>query len=292
MKKSFLSELFNKMFHSGSIVNLFIGINILVFVVIRLLMVVESIFNLSHELSSLLVLNLAMPPQLPLLAYKFWTPFTYMFAHQGFFHIFFNLLWLYWMGRIFEEFLKTRQFIFTYIAGGLSGALLFIAAFNLLPGLNQSPLATSAPLIGASAGIMAIIVGTATLLPDYSIMLLLFGEIKLKYLVVGYVVLDVLLIAEQPGTSFAHIGGALLGFVYIRQLKNGNDWSKLFERKKTPLKVVSKGNTRTGSVHSKTSQEIIDRILDKISHSGYDSLSKHEKEQLFNASKNNESQEK
>ena len=112
----------------------------------------------------------------------------------------------------------------------------------------------------------------------------MFGAVRLKYLALAFVIIDFLSIAaSNPGGSIAHLGGALLGFVYIKQLQNGNDWSKIFQ-KRTKLKIVSNQRTRS-SVNSLPDQEIIDGILDKISKSGYESLSKKEKEQLFNASK-------
>jgi len=139
-------------------------------------------------------------------------------------------------------------------------------------------------ILGASASVSAIVIAVATLLPDYSIMLLLFGAVRLKYLALAFVIIDFLSIAaSNPGGGIAHLGGALLGFLYIKQLQNGNDWSKIFQKQKK-LKIVS--NQKTGSIVNRLpDQDIIDGILDKISKSGYESLSKKEKEQLFNASK-------
>jgi hypothetical protein len=130
---------------------------------------------------------------------------------------------------------------------------------------------------------MAVIAAAATLLPDYTIRLLLIGGVRLKYLALVYFVLDLIGIAgSNPGGSIAHIGGAVLGFLYIKQLQNGSDWSNIL-RKKRKLTIVQKGNptVRTSKLPD---QEIIDQILDKISKSGYDSLSSKEKEQLFKAS--------
>ncbi|WP_374165654.1 rhomboid family intramembrane serine protease [Arcticibacter sp. MXS-1] len=282
MKRSISNELWYKVVQSGSRLNLFIGINAAIFVLLGLLAVAEFLFTGGAPLADWLTLQLSVPAYLPSLAGKFWTPFTYMFAHRELFHFFFNMLWLYWMGRIFEDFLNKRQFTFTYLAGGIAGAVLFIIAYNIFPAFKET-VALSPPLIGASASVMAIVVATATLLPDYSISLLFFGAVRLKFLVLVYVLLDVIGIAGlNAGGSIAHLGGALFGFIFIKQLQAGHDWSKIFDRKKR-LRVI-KNDTRSKQASSVPDQEVIDNILDKISRSGYDSLTKKEKEQLFKAS--------
>ena len=284
MSRSIFNELKFKMFNSGSRLNLFIGINIIVFFGLGILRTIEWLFTREIAVTTWIVDQLTVPAYLPELLYKPWTLLTYMFSHTGLLHFIFNVLWLYWMGRIFEDFLNSRQFTFTYIAGGLIGAILFLAFYNFLPAFREVILQSPA-LIGASAGVMAIVVATATLLPDYSIMLLFFGQVRLKYLVLIYVALDIIGISGlNPGGSIAHLGGALLGFIYIKQLQAGHDWSKIFSKRRK-LKVVQRN---TSSSYSSTSnipdEEIIDRILDKISKSGYNSLTKQEKEQLFRAS--------
>lgn len=281
MNKSIFSDLYYKVFKSGNPLFLFIGINVLVFLLVQLVKLVEFLMTGSKAASEWINLQLSMPAALVPLLYKFWTPLTYMFAHTGLFHILFNLLWLYWLGRIFLDFLNNRQFIFTYLAGGLAGAALFIIAYNVFP-VFQSSL-PNAVLIGSSASVMAVVAATATLLPDYTIRLLLLGDVRLKYLALVYFVIDLIGIAgANPGGSIAHIGGAILGFLYIKQLRNGDDWSKIF-RKKRKLTIVQKHNP-TAKLTRLPDQEVIDQILDKISKSGYDSLSSKEKEQLFKAS--------
>ena len=280
MNRSVFSDLYYKVFKSGNPLFLFIGINVLVFLLIQLVAVFEFLSG-SSGASLWLMKQIAMPAHLLTLINKFWTIITYMFGHDGLFHILFNMLWLYWLGRIFLDFLNKRQFIFTYLAGGLAGAALFIIAYNVFPVFQPSlPLAV---LIGASASVMAVVAATATLLPDYSIRLLLIGSVRLKYLALAYFILDLIGIAgTNPGGSIAHIGGAILGFLYIKQLRSGKDWSKMF-RKKRKLTIVQKDNPMA-KASKLPDQEIIDQILDKISKSGYDSLSSKEKEQLFKAS--------
>jgi len=205
-----------------------------------------------------------------------------MFAHRDFFHLLFNMLWMYWMGQIFMDFLNKRQFIFIYFSGGLIGALLYVLAYSTIPVFENNALKSI--LIGSSASVMAIVVSTATLVPDFTIRLMLFGTVRLKYLALAYFVLDIIgMGGGNPGGSIAHIGGAIMGFIFIKQLQNGNDFSKILT-KRSKLKVVKRTENTTAK-NNFTDQDTIDSILDKISQSGYDSLSKTEKEQLFKASK-------
>lgn len=195
------------------------------------------------------------------------------------------MLWLFWMGRIFLDFLKPRQFHLVYLAGGVMGAVIYALAYNIFPVF--APYVPGAIIIGSSASVMAIAVATATLVPDYSMNLMFIGNVKLKYLLMAYIVIDLISIASQnPGGSFAHLGGALFGFVYIKLLQGGNDLSGWFERKPT-LKVVrnDKPNAGARNKSNKVNQKEVDAVLDKVSKSGYDKLSREEKEILFKASK-------
>ncbi|WP_257666597.1 rhomboid family intramembrane serine protease [Parapedobacter tibetensis] len=284
MKTSLFSDLWHKAFHSGNPLYLFIAINILVFVVVNALSLVTALGVTDMPLSAYLSAWLQLPASVSSWLYKPWTIVTYMFTQQGFFHLLFNMLWLFWLGIIFLDFLKKRQFIFVYLAGGLVGGLLYLLAYNLIPVFKADAYRTV--LIGSSASVSAVVFATATLLPDYSIRMLFFGNVKLKYLALAFIVIDVLAIAGlNAGGSIAHIGGALLGVVYIKQLQNGNDWSLILrQRKKRKLRVV-RNDTPTQEEPLVPNQEVIDRILDKISQSGYESLTKAEKEALFKASK-------
>lgn len=282
MNKNVIRELYDHVFQSGDRLSLLIGINVLVFLLINLIALFEFLFTSITPVADWLTMQLSVPAHLSVLPYKFWTILTYMFTHRALFHLLFNMLWLYWMGRIFLDFLNKRQFIFTYLAGGLSGALIFILAYNTLPVLAASNTPTS--MLGASASIMAIVVATATLVPNYAIRLLLFGDVRLKYLALAYLIMDIIGISGgNPGGNIAHIGGAILGFIYIKQLQNGNDWSKIF-KKRSKLRVVKKQN-EAKSDSTAINQAVIDSILDKISKSGYESLTPSEKKQLFKASK-------
>ena len=279
-----------KMLRSGNKLNLLIGINVIVFLAINIPAVIEQFFTGFGNSNILYYSNeyLAATALLPKLLTHFWTPFTYMFMHAGILHILFNMLWLYWMGQIFEEYLGNKRTIGLYIMGGLSGAVLFIAAYNLLPAFSHNPILLSIPFVGASASVMAIVVATATLLPNYAISLMFIGPVKLKWLVFVILVIDFLgTVGPNAGGEIAHIGGALFGFIYIKQLQKGHDWiggiNNLF-KSKSKLKVVPGNSNKNTSEFPR--QEEIDRILDKISQSGYDSLNKQEREILFRASKN------
>lgn len=235
---------------------------------------------------------------------KPWTLITYFFTHEGFFHILFNMLNLYWFGMLVNEYLGNRKLLSLYVLGGLAGGLLYIAMYNLLPVFSDR--GVNAQLIGASASVLAVVVAAATLLPNYTFNLLLIGPVKIKYIAIALVLMSWAFAREGSGNAggnIAHLGGALIGWLFIKQLQRGNDLGRpilavtdffagLFKRR-PKLKVTH----RTGSTFSngrrsgtasqpggRPSQHEIDRILDKISSSGYESLSKEEKQKLFQAS--------
>ncbi len=289
---SIYDELKLKVFQSGNRVNFLIAINVLVFVTLSLFGVFEYLFTKQKIYSTLVNDYLAVPTYLPTLLNRFWTPFTYMFMHAGFFHILFNMLWFYWLGNIFQEYLKGKKLTFVYLAGGLSGAFFYILCYNLFPAFEDVKMISFA--VGASAAVTAVVVATATLLPDYTLSLMFFGPVKLKWIALVYIVIDLISIAgPNAGGHLSHLGGAIFGFLYIKSLQNGSDWGKPFENffdAKPKLKVVSKNYNAGVNIKKNTipDQELIDKILDKISQNGYNNLSKREKEILFNASENNE----
>jgi membrane associated rhomboid family serine protease len=276
-----------KVLQSGSRINLLIGINILVFLLINIPSVILGLLG-NDMLNGFAAEYLALPANLSKLAIRFWTPITYMFMHAGVFHILFNMIWLYWMGQIFEEYLGNKRLVGLYLMGGLAGAVFFVAAYNLFPAFSGTPL-MYATVVGASASVTAIVIATATLLPDYTIYMMFLGPVKLKWIALFFIVIDFLSIAgPNAGGEIAHLGGALFGFIYIKQLSRGNDLGRPVDQLfNTPpkVKVVSQNKTYQQQAPSVPRQEEIDHILDKISQSGYESLNKHEKEVLFRASK-------
>ncbi|MES2108056.1 MAG: rhomboid family intramembrane serine protease [Bacteroidota bacterium] len=277
-----------KMLRSDSKIPMLIGINIIVFLLVNIASILETLVFRTHNIDFFSDKYLLLTANLHELPLRFWTPVTYMFMHAGPLHILFNMLMLYWFGQIFEDFLGKKRTLGLYFLGGLAGGALYILCYNTLPFFTHDNAAATSTLVGASASVMAVIVATATQLPNYTISIIFIGPVKLKWLVLFFLILDFLGTAgPNAGGEIAHLGGALIGFVYIKQLQKGNDWiariSGIFKAK-PKLKVVSKNSS--GKSDGKPRQEEIDLILDKISQSGYDSLSKQEKEVLFRASSN------
>ncbi|MEX0966327.1 MAG: rhomboid family intramembrane serine protease [Bacteroidia bacterium] len=275
-----------------------IFINLAIFVATGLLYVLFRWFLLSPGWFDELYRWLAVPSNPLTLLTRPWTLVSYQFIHSmdSWLHIIFNMLILFWFGRIFMEYLGNRKLLSVYLAGGIAGALLYILIYNLVPLFQR--VSDISILYGASASVLAILVATATLLPDYSIRLILIGAVRLKYIALFLVIIDLLSMAgSNAGGSIAHLGGAAYGFIYIRQLQSGRDigqwvnllvdWLGGFFRKGPNLRVSDMGDRsqpkKSGGL-SEVSQEQIDAILDKIAKSGYDSLTKKEKDILFKAS--------
>lgn len=272
-------------------------INVAVFLIINLSKVAFQLFNIDFSGFDTIIRKLAVPASLNSLITQPWSILTYAFLHENFMHILFNMLWLYWMGNILAEYLGNKKLLSTYILGGISGALLYILFFNIFPLFTNA--VNSSVALGASGSVLAITIAVATLLPDYTIFLLFLGPVKMKYIALFSVLLDLISISgSNAGGHIAHLGGALFGFIYIKQLKKGNDLAKGFNRvadfisnifnPKPKMKVAYKnyGTKKNSAARNEPDQETIDRILDKISQSGYTSLTKEEKELLFKASGN------
>jgi membrane associated rhomboid family serine protease len=225
-----------------------------------------------------------------------WGLFTYMFVHEDLLHYLFNMLVLYWTGRIFTEFLGGVKLVSVYILGGLVGGSLYVAAYNFFPAFTHS--VEVSRLIGASAGVCSVLVAIATLVPDYSVHLILLGPVRIKYIALFLFLLYLISIPlGNAGGNISHIGGALTGFIYTRALRSGIKPGQWLDWFSTILSSLSNRKSRLRMVHGKSNkpagqsvprQEVIDAILDKISKSGYSSLSKDEKETLFKASKEHE----
>ena len=242
---------------------------------------------------------IVLPAAVEQFIFRPWTLVTYFFAHTGLFHIFFNMLFLYYFGQIIKEYLGSHRLVNLYVLGGLSGGLLYLVLYNLVPFYSSG--AANTALLGASGAVYAVVVGAATLMPNLTFSLILIGPVRIVYIAIFFVLTSFIAIdGANAGGNMAHLGGALIGFVFIRQLQRGRDigqpveWTLNFFRglfrKKPRLKVTHReprtaaarpnGQRRSG----KPNQEEIDEILDKISRSGYDSLTKEEKQKLFSAS--------
>src|SRR5690606_12869080 len=221
MYGNFWDNLRNAFKHSDNSLYKLIAINILVFFVVLVFRVFMTIGGLGNLYTTALS-YLMMPASLPRLATQPWSIFTYMFLHEGIFHILFNMLFLYWFGQLIHQFLGSRKLANLYILGGLAGALFYVLIYNISPYFNTS--LNSSLMLGASAGVFAIVVGAATLSPNTTFHLILLGPVKIKYIAIFYVILSFANSAgANAGGELAHLGGALLGYLYIVQLRKGID---------------------------------------------------------------------
>lgn len=272
-------------------------INVLVFVVLLLGRVILRLSTQTDDVFESIMDYIALPANPGILLTRPWTLFSYFFTHREFFHIIFNMLNLYWFGMIIREYLGDRKLVSLYILGGLLGGLFFLLFYNLIP--YYQPRAVYASMIGASASTLAVTVAAATLLPNYTFNLLLIGPVKIKYIAAFFVLLSISgAIGDNAGGNLAHLGGAFLGFLFIKQLQRGSDLGRpvhavadffrnLFKPRpavKVTYRNQKRASTLAGAGGVEPSQTEIDVILDKISHSGYESLSKEEKQKLFRAS--------
>lgn len=278
-------------FKEGSVLTQLVYINLGVFLFVKILGV---FFYLAGQ-PYLLVEWLSVPSNTNELISKPWTLLTYMFMHAGFIHLLFNVLGLYWFGKLFLQYLDGDKLLSVYLLGGFSGAFLYLFAYNFIPVLESS----NAVLLGASGSIYAILVAIAFYDPNREIMLPLVGSYKLKYIVAFYVLLSVIGISStNAGGNIAHLGGAVWGWFYIMQLRKGKDngagfvafiksIGKFFKRK-NHLTVTHKQPPRDDYEYNRNKnaqQNDINKILDKIAKSGYESLSSKEKELLFKQGK-------
>jgi len=283
-------------FKTGSMLTRLIYANLAVFVAVLLTELV--LFFMNQGIENPIIEYGQIPSDLNLLLKRPWTILSYMFMHKGFLHILFNILWLFWMGQIFLQYLSGKKLLSVYILGGFSGALLYLIAYNTIPVFTN----TLGVMIGASASVYAVTFAIAFYVPNFTLRLLLIGEVKLKYIaIVPLIIFDILRFTDgNYGGKIAHIGGAIFGFLFIYQYKKGIDITRWFEnitnwisdvfKPKPKMKVSYSGNAKdldqTFRDKKAYNQKEIDRILDKISKSGYNSLSKDEKETLFKLSEN------
>lgn len=292
---SFLDDI-KSPFRTGNSVGQLLVINISVFLILVILKLILNISGFSPSFFDKVVSWVAVPMNFKDLLFKPWTLFTYMFTHFGLWHIFGNMLFLYIFGKIFQDYASSKRVFAVYICGGLIGAVFAIISYYLIP--SFSFFAPANIMVGASAGVMAIVLASATLVPDFTIHLIFLGSVRLKYIALFVLVLDLIGISsnENAGGHLAHIGGALFGYFFVVQMKKGNDfsvgfnkfwfWVKKIFRREPKIKIVHKRSLSDEEYNliKKSEQEEIDAILDKISTSGYESLTKKEKEILFKAS--------
>ena len=247
----------------------------------QLLLINGVVFLVGNIMASLFHYKLLdyfmLPSRLAELPTRFYTPFTYMFAHVDLGHAFFNMMYLYFMGQIFASIVGEKRLWFVYIMGGLAGALFFFVLFNIFfAGIPTY-------LLGASASVTAVAVACAVYAPNMPVSLFFFGTFKLKWVVlVWFLISTALDLSVNTGGKVAHLGGAIFGLAYAMQLRKGNDWMELlnlsFLKRKKDAKVYQMRNTNQSKIVNE--EKLLNDLLDKINKSGYDSLSKQEKETL------------
>lgn len=301
MERNLLNELKYQYKYGGSTIKL-IFINIIIFLIINIISVFlslimnnESIFIdfFKHHISGLHT-NLIDFIKHP------WGLFISIFSHYDLMHLLFNMIFLYFSGKIFEQIFNSRRLIITYIIGGLTGGILEVIAHNIFPKLQifNYPL-----IVGASGSIMAIFIATAFYRPNLK--LNLFGVLPVRIILLAgiFITFDLLALGKEDGTAhFAHLGGAIIGWISIKNINKPNNiinlsdnfWNKfikLFKNRNTRLKIHKKHSKNKRfktdeeyNLDNKNRQDKIDKILDKISKSGYESLSKKEKDYLFKQS--------
>ena len=299
-----ISEIRNR-FLSENIVGKFIYVNVGVYVLFAFLDVGATLFNVKSPVLYI-KLWLELPSSLSQFVVQPWSLVTYMFMHGGLMHILFNMIMLYCFGKIFLSYFSTRHFVGVYLLGGIAGGLFFMLAYNIFPFFSSS--VSYAGLVGASAAVLAVVTATAYRVPDYRIRLLLIGEVTLKSFAIATVVISVLLTtSDNAGGAFAHIGGALAGYLFAHYLNKGRDitfyinkavdgivnlCNRLFSKAKTPKMKIFRGKHADDYEYKsreKRRDEDVDRILEKVKRSGYASLTEDEKKRLFDASGQNRS---
>jgi len=288
--------------NSGNVLNKLLAINIGVFILFGIIWMLDHLFvtNLNLE-DTIKALYVSFPSSPIAFLQRPWSIVTYQFVHQSFSnggisHILYNMIVLFIAGRIFREFLGDKKLLSVYLLVGAAGAGMFMLAMNIFPLFS----AYNPYIIGASASALAVLAAAATLVPNYTLFLIIIGPVRLIYIMLFFFVIDLLSLASgNAGGHFAHLGGAAFGFVYIKALQNGTDlgawlsnltsWIQGLFKPKTNIKLnYRKPNTeKVTATKTSVTQDQVDTILDKIAKSGYDSLSQREKDILFKASKDN-----
>ena len=282
-------------YKNGDVLVKFLFINITVFFILKVIAIFFLLFNLNRVD---LISFLGVPSGLSQLLNRFWTPFTYMFVHEQLWHLLFNMLWLYWFGRIFLQYFTGRTLGSLYVLGGLGGAMLYVVAFNTAP---YFIVMGDSLMIGASAAVMAVVMGAAFYRPNVRLNLLFIGQVRIVYIAIAVFLIDLFSLGSgvNEGGHVAHIGGAMAGYIFALQYRKGRDitgWvSSLIDglvnltkpRKRVKMKVeYRKRETDLDYNERRNSQQAeIDAILDKLKKSGYSNLTPEEKKKLFDASK-------
>lgn len=280
-------------FKSGDALTRLILANLAVYVAFLLLRILSFLFQ--ANISGFFIGFTALPSDLITLATRPWTLVTYMFLHEGFLHILFNMLWLFFGGKLFLEYFGSRRLISTYLMGGILGGILYVLFYNVFPAFSN--VVSLSNNRGASAGVMAVIFAIATYNPRFPVRIFFIATVPLWGVAAFALLTDLIGLGDgaNAGGRIAHIGGAAFGFFMARFYREGRDLTdgfsglldrltNLFKAKPKLKTVYSSGGFNKGYRNKKSpvnDETRLNQILDKISTSGYDSLSKDEKEHLF-----------
>jgi membrane associated rhomboid family serine protease len=284
-------------FRSGSSLMKLIYLNLAVFLSVTIIGIIGFLV-VDQEIINQTIRLLSVPSSFNTLLLRPWTLVTYMFTHKELLHIIVNLLWLYWFGKIFLEYLDEKKLVAVYLLGGIAGGITYVLAYNIFPAF-KGVVGESIPLLGASASVMAIVVAIAAYVPDYTVYLLFLGRVRIKYIALGiFIFTSILDFSANSGGKLAHIGGAIFGYIYTLSYRQGNDIGRWVSNALDFIVTIFKPRKKLKVTHKKPvddfeynktkadHQKEINAILDKISKGGYDSLTKQEKETLFRESQN------
>ncbi len=279
-----------RQYQQGSILLRLIYINVALFILLNIVIVALTLFNVT---STAFLSYIEIPSNLHHFITHPWTLFTYMFVHIDTLHILFNMLWLYWFGQIFLTVFNEKQMLGLYLLGGIAGGMLFLLSYNLFPYFKG----TESIMCGASASILAIVTATAFRLPNYRINLLLIGSIPLKYIALITIIIDLMSVTStNSGGHIAHLGGALMGYLFLIYTEKGKDLTSPINRLIDKIVTWQKGrgmrpkkSTKSNRPESdneyrtrkKNEEDDLNAILEKIKQSGYTTLSTEEKRRLF-----------
>jgi len=283
-------------FRHGTSLTRLIILNIAVFLAISVIGIIGFLLA-NPEISDYTIRLFSVPSSFKYFILRPWTVITYMFTHKDLLHIAVNMLWLYWFGKIFLDYLDQKKLVAVYLLGGITGALLYVISYNIFPAFSEFA-GSSIPLLGASAAVMAVVVAISVYVPDYTVFLFLLGRIKIKYIaLVIFILTSIVDFQANSGGKLAHIGGALFGYIYTVYYRKGKDLGKwlnriidffvTFLKPRKKLKVTYKKRVTDDYEYNRIKAERqarINEILDKISKGGYDSLTREEKDFLFRES--------
>jgi membrane associated rhomboid family serine protease len=280
--------------NAGAGVRLII-INVAVFVLLFLPLSVLHLMNMDST-GDFIMQQMELSGNILQVLFKPWTLITHLFVHSGLMHILFNMMTLYFTYQLFNQRFDDKRFLNVYFVSGFAGALMFLLSVNLFPLFSEN--AHSYTAVGASAAVMGVLIAICTYRPEDEVMLFGAFRMKLQWIALIFVLLDLISIRSgNEGGHLAHLGGALFGFFWAMNMKKGIDIASFFNKaqaifnwkpkRKSTIKVVHKRSKTDDdyNLDKRQKQKRIDDILDKISRSGYDSLSKEEKALLFELSK-------